>query len=90
MDLALTEVLNRLSQWEKKDTLIHALLFTHSQELKVKVSGRIRTDADTFTLVYDTGDLSVTLTEDMRFKYGDALLEIRAPSWRCILHEARD
>jgi hypothetical protein len=90
MNIALTEVLKRLHKWEKKDALIHALLLTHSQELTVKVSGRIHRDGEAFKLTYDTGEVRIAFTEDMRFKYGDAILEIIAPLWRCVLHGPRD
>ena len=91
MNLAISEAVDRLRRWETQASNIRGSLFTNSQELQITFLARIYIEGDAITLASDTGfKFHLTLSDAMTFRYSEAMLEIRAASWRCILHEAKD
>lgn len=91
MDLALSQAIERVRHWETKATTIRGSLFTHSQELQIAFTACASIDGNAIRLRSDKGfKAQIMLTKAMTFRYGDAILEIMTPGWRCILYEPRD
>jgi uncharacterized ferritin-like protein (DUF455 family) len=91
MNLALSRAIDRLQRWETQASNVRGSLFTNSHELQIAFLARIHIEANAIALTSDTGfKFHLTLTDAMTFRYIEAILEIRAASWRCILHEVND
>ena len=91
MNLQQSEAIEYVRRWEAKASKIRGSLFTNSQELQIAFLARVYTDCDRITLTSDTGfEVSMTPTQGMTFSYDNAILEIKAPMWRCILYEPKD
>lgn len=89
MDLTLSEAVAHVQAWEMNASPLNVMVLSDSSEMVVKFAGCVTIKDDVITSADQPLEFRLSLTPTMIFKYADAVLEIRALGWHCILYEPR-
>lgn len=90
MDLNASEALARVREWEQRSTRISGMLLSDTSMMEVAFAGRVTITNNVITVKEDSFEFRLLLIQQMIFKYAEAVLEIRALGWRCVLYEPKE
>jgi len=88
MNLAPSEALARVRNWERKKLKITGIVLTLESDLTIMFHGRVsvREGAIMFMGNGSSSGLHITPIPTMTFSYGDEALQITGLGWRCVLY----
>lgn len=92
MNIDLPQVLDLARKWQQQAVTVFAIMMSDSFRWDVHYEGRVSVTEDMIELTPENSEAvaHMTLLPNMAFAYGDGILAIGMPGWRCFLRGPED